>query len=65
MLFHQDYLHFNEAWIHVIQFLLREYFEPLTAIDGWGFCFPVSQGDSRRTLRAPRASETNMERILN
>jgi hypothetical protein len=34
ILFHQDYLHFYEAWVHVIQYLLRDYFRPLTPIDG-------------------------------
>lgn len=34
ILFHQDYLHFYEAWVHVIQFLLRDYFEPILPIEG-------------------------------
>lgn len=36
ILFHQDFLHFYESWVHVIQFLLKDYFEPLAAVDGSG-----------------------------
>ena len=56
ILFHQDYLHFYEAWVHVIQFLLRDYFEPVTPIDGSGAfvfrCLKEVPADLC-TLRAP------------
>jgi len=32
-IFHQDFCHFHEPWIHLIQFALREYFTPLGHLD--------------------------------
>lgn len=56
ILFHQDYLHFYEAWVHVIQYLLRDFFEPVTAVDGSGaFVFRCTKALSKAdcTLTAP------------
>lgn len=66
ILFHQDYLHFYEAWVHVIQFLLRDHFRPITPIDGSGaFIFQcVKEIPREKCLLQPPLSETWSDELI-